>query len=179
VRHGLDRLAQVCALVALGSARLAALLPLVALLLALVECQYELGNRVEIVVDDAYTTAEAEAFAAKVRAGAAMWKLDGCLEPFPMEGAEPSLIVTLYAPENFPHGPGLLGFTPTDDVVDVKGPTPGDELGLLSDVIGHEFGHVLRIPHNTDRTSIMYENSDGASVPNARDIAAARDRLGC
>ncbi len=154
---------------------------IIALLLTLstlVGCDtYAIGNPVVVTASSKYTDDELAAFHAKVEQASITWGdiLVDCIDPFPMRGDGVPLEVHPYAPDEWPHAAWAIGFVPTGEWIDVKGPTPGDELGLLVDVVTHEMGHVIGLSHNGRATSVMSPKLP--LVPDAEDQRIARARL--
>jgi len=148
-----------------------------ALLIALLAsgCTYELGNRVEPIVADGYDASIAAEWRDLVAEAGAIWRdALGCADPFPSDGDGPTLPVTLYPPATWPGGPGRVGLAAADDVI-VKGPVPGEPMGLMIDILLHELGHIMHLGHNLgDPTSVMYVPVRQVTWPNARDIELAR-----
>lgn len=150
------------------------------LLSLLVGCQYQIGNVVVPELSDAYSSEMREQWTKKVSTAAAVWYEavgPGCIEPFPLDGEGSPLVVTMYSPDEWDYS-GALGYTPTQDTVEVKGPRPDQPLGLMLDVLVHEFGHVMRLQHDETPHSVMNSNNTNV-LPSEEDARRARQYLGC
>lgn len=132
-------------------------------LLFIVACgPWQPGDPVHSVGDDAWRS--------QVEYAAAIWEnAVECLEPFPVT-SEDGMAITLYSPDNWPHSPGEVGVSSTDDWIDVKGTSDQD----LVDVLVHEMGHRLHLGHTSDPTSVMHPIRLGVMIPNATDTRLAK-----
>lgn len=143
--------------------------------------EYQYGNAVDVRTSPAFAPEIAAIWKDKVAQAAEIWKTalgENCIDPFPMDGTrEPALVITLYPVEEWDL-PGVLGHAPLPDLIEVEGPHASeDHLGLMVDIVAHEMGHILRLQHNPDPTSVM---SPGRHLPpNKDDIQRARKTLGC
>ncbi len=142
--------------------------------------EYQYGNAIEVRMSSAFAPEVMGIWRDKVEQAAEIWKTalgEHCINPFPMSGAEPALVIMLYPKEEW-NLPGVLGHAPLPDLIEVEGPSESEEqLGFMVDIVAHEMGHILRLTHNQDPTSIM---SPGRHLPlNKDDIQRARKTLGC